>query len=177
MSADPFIVMAVVTSPHGVSGRTKLKSFANPPTAFAETPDLQDEQGNKVKLRITGGEDTVFIVEIDGLRRREHAELWRGKKLGVPRSKLPDIREEGEFYIADLVGIAVTHENGSAFGVVKEVYNFGAGDIIEITKTDGTDEMYSFTTKTFPTMDVANNRIVISPPEVIKGEEHGAKNG
>jgi 16S rRNA processing protein RimM len=171
MPSDPFIELAVVTSPHGVSGRVKIKSFANPPESFA-VPELRDASGNPVKLKITSGEGTVFIAAIDGVRRREEAELWRNRKLGVPRSALPDTRKEGEFYISDLEGCPVQRENGEAFGVVKGVYNFGAGDILEITKIDGSEEMFSFTTANFPAIDVPNKRLVIIPPEVITGKEH-----
>ncbi|MBN8543483.1 MAG: 16S rRNA processing protein RimM [Alphaproteobacteria bacterium] len=171
MNVSDFVELAVVTSPHGVSGRVKIKSFASPPESFA-LPNLIDAAGNPVRLKITGGDGTVFIAAIEGLKRREDAELWRGKKLGVPRAALPDTRKEGEFFVTDLIGIPVTWENGDAYGTIKAVYNFGAGDILEITKRDGSDEMFSFNTATFPTIDVAAKRIVISPPEVIRGEEH-----
>ncbi|MFZ4124504.1 MAG: ribosome maturation factor RimM [Rickettsiales bacterium] len=171
MISDDFVELAVVTSPHGVSGRVKIKSFASPPESFA-VPELTDASGNPVRLKITGGEGTVFIAAIEGLRRREDAELWRGKKLGVSRSALVDTRKEGEFFVTDMIGIPVSLETGENFGVIKAVYNFGAGDILEITKTDGSDEMFSFNTATFPTIDVAAKRIVIMPPEIIRGEEH-----
>lgn len=171
MTSDPFITLAVVTSPHGVSGRVKVKSFANPPESFAVAA-LTDEMGNPVSIRITSGEGTVFVCAIDGLKRREDAEIWRNRKLGVTRSELPDTREEGEFYISDLEGCAVETEDGKPFGVVKGVYNFGAGDILEITKADGGEEMFSFTHVNFPAIDVPNQRLVIAPPEVITGKEH-----
>jgi 16S rRNA processing protein RimM len=172
MVSDAFIVLAIVTSPHGVSGRVKIKSFGNPPTLFAETKALKDEVGNPVRITITSGENTVYIAQIDGLKSCEDAELWRNRKLGILRSELEETRKDGEFYIADLVGLPVQLENGNAFGTVKEVYNFGAGDIIEITKANGSDEMFSFNTATFPIIDVAAKRIVIAPPEIIRGEEH-----
>lgn len=169
MDQDPFITLAVVTSPHGVSGRVKIKSFANPPESFA-VPELCDVLGNRVALKITSGEGSVFIAAIEGLKRREDAELWRGKKLGVLQADLPDTRKNGEFYITELVGIPVSLENGHAFGHVKAIYNFGAGDILEIIKHDGSEEMFSFTTINFPVIDPANKRIVIIPPEIMKAE-------
>lgn len=170
MKTDSFVPLAVVTSPHGVSGRVKIKSFANPPDSFA-VPELRDEAGNPVALKITSGEGTVFIAAIDGLKRREDAEVWRGRKLGIAREHLPDTRKEGEFYISDLVGCTVVQAGGATFGSVKAVYNFGAGDILEITTNGGSDEMFSFTLTNFPEVDIANKRIVIEPPLVISGKE------
>ena len=169
--SNEFVTLAVVTSPHGVSGRVKVKSFASPPELFGQTKKLQDESGNPVKLKITSGEGTVFVCSIDGLKKREDAELWRNKKLGVMRTDLPDTRKKGEFYIADLVGAKVQTGNGDAFGTVKNVYNFGAGDILEIAMKDGSDEMFSFNQTIFTTIDAANKRLVIDPPEVITGKD------
>lgn len=170
--SDELITLAIVTSPHGVSGRVKVKSFANPPELFGQTKHLQDEAGNPVKLKITSGEGTVFICAIDGLKKREEAELWRNKKLVIACKDLPDTRKKGEFYINDLVGLNVETTDGKAFGTVKNVYNFGAGDILEIETCDGKEEMFSFAHTTFPTIDVAGKRLVIAPPEVITGKEN-----
>ena len=45
--------------------------------------------------------------------------------------------EEGEHFIADLIGLSVfDHESGECYGVVTDVLNYGASDIYEIEKAD-----------------------------------------
>lgn len=44
----------------------------------------------------------------------------------------------------------VLDASGTALGTVAAMYNFGAGDIIEIKLTAGGKEMYPFTKQNFP---------------------------
>ena len=60
----------------------------------------------------------------------------RGTLLHAPREALPET-DEGEVYVADLIGARVVHVDGRALGVVKAVQNFGAGELIEITPPAG----------------------------------------
>lgn len=168
LTADPFICLAVVTAPHGVNGRVKVKSLATPPRSFAEFSPLYDAAGEPVVLHVTGVAAGGFIASIEGVRTREEAALWRGRRLGVPRSVLPT-PEAGAVYIADLIGMAVVTEDGASFGMVKRVYNFGAGDILEIITNDGREEMFSFTEANFPVRDLTRRTLTIHPPEILAG--------
>lgn len=176
MPKPNWIPLAVVTQPHGVSGRIKLKSFTEPARAFAAYDALTDAQGNPVKLRVTGEAQGLVIVEVEGLTKREAAELWRGKQIGIERDQLPATEHSDEFYIADLIGMEVVTTTGTTFGTVHDVANFGAGDLLDIEHTDGTREFYAFTQATFPSQDLAGGQLTIDPPQMLgsKAEEEGA---
>ena len=64
---------------------------------------------------------------------RADAERLRGTTLAVPRDALPPLGE-GEFYHADLLGLPVVTDAGDVVGTVLAIENFGATDIIEITR-------------------------------------------
>jgi 16S rRNA processing protein RimM len=109
----------------------------------------------------------MAIVSIEGVTRREQAELLRGKKIGVSREALPTPPAADTYYVADLTGMAVILENGSPFGVVAAVANYGASDILEIARPNGETELYAFTQTTFPKIDASARRITINPPEIL----------
>lgn len=165
-----WVLLAVVAQPHGVSGRVKIKSFTDPLDDFARHPTLCDEAGNTVKLSLTGHAQGLPVVSIEGVRDRNEAERWRGRRLGVARSSLPAL-EENHFYTDDLTGMDVLDETGAAFGRVRQVVNYGAGDLIEIARPSGRDELYAFTHANFPLVDVAARRLVISPPHILGAED------
>ena len=80
-----------------------------------------------------------FIVRFDGVADRNAAEALRNVKLYVERDRLP-AAEDGEFYLADLIGLAAVTPQGEPLGEVIAVHNFGAGDIIELKlAADGDD--------------------------------------
>ena len=161
-----WVALAVFTQPHGVSGRMKVKSFTDPVGDFARHPNLTDDRGNPVKLRVTGSTNGGVIVEIEGVTRREQADVLRGRKLGIPRTSMPALTNPNMYYTDDLIGMEVCAADGSLFGHVRNVANYGAGDILDISRPTGGSELYAFTHATFPVVDAAARRITIHPPEI-----------
>jgi 16S rRNA processing protein RimM len=80
----------------------------------------------------------------------------------VSRASLPAAGDE-EFYHADLVGLDVRLPDGTHFGTVRAVHDFGAGDSLEIERADG-DVMVPFTKAAVPVVDIAGGFIVLDPP-------------
>ena len=60
--------------------------------------------------------------------------------------------------------------DGSRFGVVRGVDNFGAGDLIEVVADDGRRLSLPFTRRTVPSIDLARRRLVVEPPEELVAE-------
>ncbi len=72
----------------------------------------------------------------------------------VSREVLPDL-EEDEFYFSDLIDLAVVTEAGELVGRVCAVENYGATDILEIEKADGSKFMVPLTKQAVPGWDDA----------------------
>jgi 16S rRNA processing protein RimM len=166
-----WVALAVFTQPHGVSGRMKVKSFTDPLHDFAKHKGLTDAKGTPLRLRITGSTEGGAIVEIEGITRREQAELLRGQKIGVPRAALPKLDKPNQYYTDDLVGMSVITAEGAPFGQVRAVVNYGAGDILEIDTPSESGALYAFNHATFPTVDIAARQITIHPPEVLDSRD------
>jgi 16S rRNA processing protein RimM len=102
---------------------------------------------------------------------RNAAEALRGLRLYVPRAALP-APEAGEYYHHYLVGLTAVLVSGETLGTVEAVHNFGAGDLLDIARTDGGSVVVPFTNAVVPTVDLAAGRLVIDPPEgLLDGEE------
>lgn len=166
-----WVALAVVTQPHGVSGRVKIKSFTDPEDAIKKHTTLSDPAGNEVKFRVTGTAQGQYIIEVEGLTKREEAELWRGKQLGMPRNDLPELKSDNQYYATDLTGLCVETQDGKAFGTVHGLHNYGAGDLLELKRPNGDLEMFAFTHVTFPVVDVKARKLVINPPHLLGSRE------
>ena len=55
-------------------------------------------------------------------------EKYKGRDLLVTRENAIPL-EEGEYYIADILGATVVTEDGETFGVLKDVLTTGANDV------------------------------------------------
>ena len=73
---------------------------------------------------------SVVIAKIDGVADRNSAEMLRGIELFINRDELPELKD-GEYYQADLIGMRVIRD-GVLLGVVDNIQNYGAGDILEL---------------------------------------------
>lgn len=159
--------MGVVGAPHGVRGAVRVKSFTDIPEAIAGYGMLEDESGERqFTLRVVGNAkgDGMVIAKLSGIVDRDRAEALRGLRLYAPRAALP-ATEEGEFYHADLVGLAVELRDGARLGTVIAVHDFGAGDVIDIERAEGQPVLVPFTRAAVPVVDISGGRIVIDPPD------------
>ncbi len=158
------LCLGVVTGAQGVRGQVRIKSFTAEPNAIADYGPLEDERGTRrFELELVGEAKGVLIARIAGIADRNAAEGLKGLRLYVPRAALP-ATDPDEFYYADLVGLAAMLKDGSVFGTVAAVHDFGAGASLEIALPDGKSTIIPFTGAAVPVVDVAGGRIVVDPP-------------
>jgi 16S rRNA processing protein RimM len=154
-----------------VRGEVKLKSFTADPRAIAKYGPVEDESGTKrFKVKIRGEVRGLLLVRLEGVEDRNAAEVLKGMRLYVERDKLPRPRK-GEWYAVDLIGLRAEKTDGTMFGMVKSVQNYGAGDLIEIESTPGRTEFLPFTKRVVPEVDVEGGRIVVDPPAEVEAKE------
>lgn len=162
------ICLGIITSPHGIKGAVKIKTFTEKPeNIFLYGELIIGSENYKISL-VSVVSNNLVIATISGVNYRNEAELLRNKKLYIERDKLPQLNDEDEFYQDDLVNMEVRLESNELYGYVKSVNNFGSGDILEILVISTKKNiMLSFTKETFPHINIKERYIVINMPEFI----------
>jgi 16S rRNA processing protein RimM len=153
----------------GVRGEIRIKSYTADPLSVGEYGPLSDETGARTFEieRLRPLKDDMLVAKVKGLSDRDAAQALTGLALYVSREKLP-APDEDEFYIADLIGLLAVTPDGAEIGRVKNVANYGAGDILEIAPTAGETFFAPFTKDVAPTIDFAGGRMVIVRPDEIE---------
>ena len=147
MAEDKPVTLAAVTGAHGVAGEVRLKLFGEGLDGLKRHKRFNQGVLTLTKLRDDGkGGAVARFAEIPD---RTAAEALRGTALTVPRDALPPL-EEGEYYHADLLGLAAVSDSGEPLGTVVAVENFGAGDILEIERPTGKRFMVPMTSAAVP---------------------------
>ncbi|KHK91051.1 ribosome maturation factor RimM [Novosphingobium malaysiense] len=131
MATDKPVTLAAITGAHGVTGEVRLKLFGEGVAALKRYRAFNDSALTLKKLRDDGKGGA--IARFEEVPDRTAAEKLRGTALTVPRSAMPDLAE-GEYYHADLIGLAAISDEGEDLGTCVAVDNFGAGDVIEIER-------------------------------------------
>lgn len=142
----------------------RIKSFTEDPANVAAYGPVADETGRKrFELRIRGMRKNVVIARIPGIGGREEAAALKGMRLYVPREALP-APEEGEFYHADLLGLAAELRDGTPAGTVKAVLDASETAVLEVAAGRET-VLVPFTSEAVPVVDLEAGRLVIDPPD------------
>jgi 16S rRNA processing protein RimM len=164
------VCVGQILGAHGVRGLVKLASFTADPAAVAAYGPLTDEQEKRsFDVTLSALQKGHWMARIDGVSTREAAQALTGTKLYVDRAKLPP-PDADEFYHADLIGLRADLSDGSRWGQIAALHNFGAGDILEIALASGGQAMLPFTHAAVPVIDIANGRVVVTPPTETGGE-------
>ena len=162
--SDNLILVGRVAGAFGIKGDVRITAYTAEPMALVDYRDLQREDGSP-GLTLTGGRPAKggVIVRAREVETREQAEALRGLKLYIPRDRLPE-PEEDEFYVTDLIGLAVQTPEGEPLGRVREVRDFGAGDLLEIQPASGPSWWLPYTRDAVPEVRLAERRIIAVPP-------------
>ena len=163
---EPRVLLGVVVGAHGIAGEVRVKAHTAEPAALKRYGVLLTEDGRALRVKALRETKDQAIVRFEGIDDRNAAEALKGASLYVPRDALPE-PGEGEYYHADLVGLAVEDEAGNALGRVRAVHNFGASDVIEIEGAAGATRFLPFTDEIVPTVDIGKGRMVVRPPEEV----------
>jgi 16S rRNA processing protein RimM len=111
------------------------------------------------------------VIAFEGVRDRNAAEALKGVELFVDRAALPDT-DEDEFYHADLVGLEARDVEGRVLGKVSAIHNYGASDVIELSRPDGDHVLLAFSRETVPVLNITAGYIVVAVPEDDEGNDH-----
>ena len=152
------IALAAVAGAHGVKGELRLKLFSDSVESLSRHEKLYLGGVERRLLSIRDSGKTA-LAQFEGIADRSAAEALRGSEVEIDRSALPPL-EAGEYYHADLIGLAAVDGAGNPIGKVVAVENYGAGDLLDVALGDGKTALIPF----MPGIaDLEDGRIVLDP--------------
>lgn len=116
-----------------MTGEVRLKLFTESVDSLKRHKSYN---GGALTLKSVRAHKGGAIARFAEINDRNAAEALRSTLLTVLRSELPALAD-GEYYHSDLIGLRCVSTEGEDLGTCISVENFGAGDILEIEKTDG----------------------------------------
>lgn len=131
--------VGVISSTHGIRGEVKVFPTTDDPARYRDLKQVTVV--TKRERRILKIEKVRFfkqfvIVKFKGIDDINEIEPYKGAELWIDRSQAVSL-EEGEYFIADLVGLAVMTDEGEKLGTLREVIQTGANDVYEVFMENG----------------------------------------
>lgn len=158
------ILMATIGAAQGLRGEVRVRSFTADPLALGDYGHLHSMDGRVFEILEIRDAKNVAIIRFRGVNDRNSAEALNGLELFIERENLPDDElEDDEFYYADLEGLEAVDADGKSYGTVSGVYDFGAGDLLELKGPGRRPVLIPFSEAAVLEIDLEAGRILIDP--------------
>ena len=153
----------VITQPHGVRGEVKVFPTTDDPVRFKKLKKVILDTG-KEKLDLEVEHVKFFkqfvIVKFKEFDNINEIEKYRRCPLLVTREDAVKL-EENEYFIADMIGMEVFTEDGSSFGILKDVIETGANDVYVIDSHAHEEVLIPAIKECILDVDVENQKMTI----------------
>lgn len=158
------ILMATIGAAQGLRGEVRVRPFTADPLALGDYGNLHSEDGRTFEILELREAKNVVIVRFRGINDRNAAEALNGLELFIERDNLPDEElDDDEFYYADLEGLEAVDADGNSYGQVSGVFDFGAGDLLELKGAGRRPTLIPFSEAAVLEIDLEAGRIVVDP--------------
>jgi 16S rRNA processing protein RimM len=173
------LALGVVGRPHGVRGELVFHPFNATGTRLEQLPlplavELQPPSGPPRPATLVAArpfKDRTLVI-FQGLGDRDAAAALTRSTVSVPRTALPPLAAD-EFYVADLIGLAVEDRAGRAQGRVQGAYWNGTQDVLRIEDAAGQELLVPVVPDFIVEVDLSAGRLVIAKPQDDDDDEDG----
>ncbi|MCK9381731.1 MAG: ribosome maturation factor RimM [Sulfuritalea sp.] len=159
------IVLGRIVAPFGVQGWLRVHAFGDDPVAWQKMPqwwlsadaDAPAESWRAHDLEAVKLHGDGVVAKLAGIDDRDASEALGSCFFGAPRKTLPP-PVPGEYYWADLIGLAVVNLQDQPLGRVKSLIETGANEVLVVV--DGERErLLPFVEHVVKAVDVAGGTI------------------
>ncbi|MDP3371434.1 MAG: ribosome maturation factor RimM [Candidatus Paracaedibacteraceae bacterium] len=158
------VCLGEIVAAHGIKGHVKIKTHTANPSDIGSYGVLKDDKGVVYKLsNVRTANPNSAIAFVQGVIDRNQAEALRGTKLFIEREQLPEPSND-EYYHEDIVGLAVLDIQGTSYGTILGIQDFGAGEFFDIS-SDAHDKIATlpFHDEAVISIDIDKGIVTIDP--------------
>lgn len=136
---EEMLRVGVISSTHGVRGEVKVFPTTDDPARFRDLKKVTLDTGRGyLELEIANVKffKNMVILKFKGYDNINDIECYKGRDLLIHRDQAVPL-EEGEYFIADLIGLKVATDEGEMLGTLKDVLKTGANDVYVVETKQG----------------------------------------
>lgn len=163
---DKFRV-GVITNTHGLRGEVKVFPTTEDPERFRDLKEVLLDTGKDwLELEVSSVRffKNLVIVKFKEFNSINEIEQYKGKDLYVSRENAIPL-EEGEYYLADIIGATVLTEDGAVFGELKDVLETGA-NLVYVVLHEGKEVLLPVIPDCVKNVDVEQRKVTV---HIMKG--------
>lgn len=164
---EDFFRVGVIANTHGIRGEVKIFPTTDDVKRFDYLKEAFIDAGKeKIKVEVSHVRyfKNLVIVKFKDIDNINDIEKYKGKDLLVTRENALPL-EEGEYYLADIIGADVYTEDGTLFGSLEDVIETGA-NLVYSVKHDGKEVLLPVIDDCVKEVNVDEKKVIV---HIMKG--------
>ena len=152
-----------IVNTFGIKGFVKVNPFVDDILRFDDLKKVYLKRNKELKeleVEEVKYHKNMVLVKFKSIDSVEDAELLRNSYLEVDRENAIEL-QEGEYFIADLLGLNVFKEDGMVLGKLEDIFNTGSNDIYVVRTQDGKQLLLPAISEVIKEIDLEENKIVV----------------
>ena len=150
---------------HGIKGEIKMGYSAGKESLIKSLKNIYvyiNDEKVCYDVQSVRFHKNVAIIKFRQINSIDDVMLIKGLLVHVPEELLKANLKKDEFLIKDLINAKVFDTDGNEIGVISDVGENKASNILEIQKSNGLKFMVPFVKELVPEVDLNNNKIIIN---------------
>lgn len=163
------IAIGIIRKAHGVRGEASVEPWTDSAERFEEleavtlvSPDNRDVREVRVESTRPHGERA--LMKFEGIDAPEEVQLLHNWTIEIPVEQARSL-DEDEYFLHDLVGLALVDATGAPRGTVTEIIEGGGGLLLQVKRPDGKTFDLPFAADICTEIDLEAKRILVNIPE------------
>lgn len=156
------VVIGTVAGAYGVHGEVKVRPEPESIEQFRDLSEVcvrQDERQWIAQIERSRRHGKEIVLQFAGVDTVPRARLLQGALLAIPQAQRRELAA-GEYFVDDLIGLAVYTPDGRLVGRVDDVLQLPANDVYVVGPY-----LYPAIHEYVLEIDLPGGRIVVRPPE------------
>ena len=152
-----------IVNTFGIKGFVKIYPFVNDINRFDDLKKIYvktKNQENELEIEKVKYQKNMVLIKFKGIETPEDANKLRNAYVLIDRKDAIPL-EEGEFFIADLLGLPVFLDTGEKLGVLEDIYNTGSSDIYVVKNELGKQYLLPYIDEVIKKIDLENSQIMV----------------
>ena len=152
-----------IVNTFGIKGFVKVNPFVDDVLRFDDLKKVYIRRNKEIKelqVEEVKYHKNMVLVKFKGIDKVEDAELLRNFYLEVDRENAIEL-EEGEYFIADLLGMNVLTEENEQLGKLEDIFNAGSSDIYVVKSEDGKQILLPAISEVIKEINIEENKIIV----------------
>lgn len=152
-----------IVNTFGIKGEVKVIPFTDNINRFDDLKKVYvktKKEDKLYKVENVRYHKNMVLLKLEGIDNPEQAELLKNAFLEIDREDAVPLKE-GQFFIADLIGLEVYTDEGKLLGKVDDIYNTGANDIYVVKDELGKQILLPGIKEVIKQVDLESEKIIV----------------